>query len=77
MTGTPNDKNEKSPELAEDDGDNQKHQNSDDGNSNQLIRSHPGKPLLVLVLTTRSGTVTWRLHYLRAIPRSVCTLLST
>lgn len=34
----------KSPELADDDCDNQKHENSDNGNCDYLIRSHPGKP---------------------------------
>lgn len=61
-------------ELAVDDNNDQKHKYSDDGDRYNPIRSHPvivvSRP--VLQNLERTGDL-----YLRAIPRSVFTLLST
>jgi hypothetical protein len=66
-----------SPELADNDCNNQKDQNSNNGNCDHLIRSHPGNLLLALAPTVCQVIGPRNIHYLRAIPRNVFTLLST
>ena len=64
-----------SSELAEDDGDDEKDENGDDGDGDYPVRSHPAMLLDPVLDTMARGE--GKAQYLRAIPLSVFTLLST
>lgn len=60
--------------FAEDDGNDEKHENSNNGNGDHPIGSHPKTYALVSYYATAQGADS---IYLRAMPRRVLTLRST
>lgn len=63
-----------SPKLADDDGHNEEHEDSDDGNGDYPVCSHPVRSFLSVGPQARCIKAP---HYLRAIPLNVFTLRST